>query len=163
MLVELRNGPDSNSLTIDYLKEVRKAFAAENKGDFIDPTFEPDLDLRPFGAPDPRQRGAAFTEIDAPVEVAHRQKLPVAPQAPGPRRQGRLEGAAVLGLEAIPDQPGGPGRRQERRRIEGGRRAGLAADQLFRPAFANPSRRTGHAHRRPARVTVFISGQSIST
>ncbi len=35
VIVELRNGPDSSSLTLDYLKEVKKAFAAENKGDFI--------------------------------------------------------------------------------------------------------------------------------
>lgn len=35
VIVELRNGPDASSLTEDYLKEIRSAFQAANKGDFI--------------------------------------------------------------------------------------------------------------------------------
>ncbi|MCO4761125.1 MAG: PEGA domain-containing protein [Myxococcales bacterium] len=35
VLVELRNGPDASSLTVDYLKEIRKSFQTQNKGDFI--------------------------------------------------------------------------------------------------------------------------------
>ncbi len=35
VLVELRNGPDANSLTVDYLKEIGAAFQKENKGDYI--------------------------------------------------------------------------------------------------------------------------------
>jgi len=33
--VELREGPDANSLTVDYLKEIQRTFQAENKGDYI--------------------------------------------------------------------------------------------------------------------------------
>lgn len=34
-IVELRQGPDAASLTVDYLKAVREAFGSQNKGDFI--------------------------------------------------------------------------------------------------------------------------------
>jgi hypothetical protein len=33
--IELREGPDSSSLTVDYLKEVQEAFNSANKGDYI--------------------------------------------------------------------------------------------------------------------------------
>lgn len=35
LIVELRHGPDANSLTSDYMKEIAKLFGTENKGDFI--------------------------------------------------------------------------------------------------------------------------------
>ena len=34
-IIELRHGPDSSSLTVDYLKALRAAFREENKGDYI--------------------------------------------------------------------------------------------------------------------------------
>jgi len=34
-IIELRQGPDSSSLTVDYLKALRAAFQEENKGDYI--------------------------------------------------------------------------------------------------------------------------------
>lgn len=34
-IVELREGPDSSSLTVDYLKEVERGFRQANKGDYI--------------------------------------------------------------------------------------------------------------------------------
>ncbi|GEM_PF-2775268 len=33
--IELREGPDSSSLTVDYLNEIERVFKSENKGDYI--------------------------------------------------------------------------------------------------------------------------------